>query len=723
MANRIKGITIEIEGNTTKLSSALKNVDKDLKTTQNNLKDINKLLKLDPGNTELLAQKQKNLERAIGDTKTRLNELKEAQNGVSKGSAEWDSLQREIIETEQNLQGLEKEYREFGSVASQQMKVAGEKMQEVGGKITDVGEKLAPVSAAAAGLGAGLVKLGYDAITGADDLNTLSKQTGISTDELQKFQYASDLVDVSLDDMTSALRKMKSKMDPTNETFAKLGVSVTNADGSLRSATDVFYETIAALGDVANETERDQLAMDLFGKGADTLAGIIDDGGASLKSYGEEAESLGLILSEDTLAKLNDTNDTFDKLKATVSASLGQVGADVADVLSPALEKVGEWVSKISEKLRELTPEQMELILKITAVVAALAPALIIIGKLVSGIGSVINVLSSVVGALGGPVTLAITAAIAIGVLLYKNWDKICEWANTLKEKVTEAWESIKTNVNERVEAVKTFVTEKWEAIKNGVTERVEKIKSGLSTAWDAIKSTATEKTEALKGMLQGKWDAIKNAYDQNGGGLKGIANATMEGIKQYFTLGYDTLNTLTNGKLDEIRNKFTEKLNAAKETVNTIMENIRSKFEEKINAAKNVISSVIDGIKNLFNFSWSFPPLKLPHFSVSGHFSLNPPSVPHLNIDWYRKAYDNAVLFTQPTVLGTGSGLKGFGDGTGAELVIGLNKLREVIGANQNGGNVFNIYQQPGQSAQELATEIDRILTFRANQKQAVWA
>lgn len=723
MANRIKGITIEIEGNTTKLSSALKNVDKDLKTTQNNLKDIDKLLKLDPKNTELLAQKQKNLERAIGDTKTRLNELKEAQNGVSKGSAEWDALQREIIETEQNLQGLEKEYREFGSVASQQMKVAGEKMQEVGGKITDVGEKLMPVSMAAAGLGAGLVKLGYDAITGADDLNTLSKQTGISTDELQKFQYASDLVDVSLDDMTSALRKMKSKMDPTNETFAKLGVSVTNADGSLRSATDVFYETIAALGNVANETERDQLAMDLFGKGADTLAGIIDDGGASLKSYGEEAESLGLILSEDTLAKLNDTNDTFDKLKATVSASLGQVGADVADVLSPALEKVGEWVTTISEKLRELTPEQMETILQITAVVAALAPVIIIIGKVVSGIGSVINVLSSVVGALGGPVTLAITAAIAIGVLLYKNWDKICEWANTLKEKVTEAWESIKTNVNERVEAVKTFVTEKWEAIKNGVTERVEKIKSGLSTAWDAIKSTATEKTEALKGMLQGKWDAIKNAYDQNGGGLKGIANATMEGIKQYFTLGYDTLNTLTNGKLDEIRNKFTEKLNAAKETVNTIMENIRSKFEEKINAAKNVISTVIDGIKNLFNFSWSFPPLKLPHFSVSGHFSLNPPSVPHLNIDWYRKAYDNAVLFTQPTVLGTGSGLKGFGDGAGAELVIGLNKLREVIGANQNGGNVINIYQQPGQSAQELATEIDRILTFRANQQRAVWA
>ena len=107
MAGRIAGITIEIGGDTSNLQKSLKDVDGELRKTQSTLKDVNKLLKLDPGNTELLTQKQKNLEKAISTTKTRLDELNKAQAGVQEGSAEWDALQREIIATEQDLQGLE----------------------------------------------------------------------------------------------------------------------------------------------------------------------------------------------------------------------------------------------------------------------------------------------------------------------------------------------------------------------------------------------------------------------------------------------------------------------------------------------------------------------------------------------------------------------------------------------------------------------------------------
>ena len=106
MAGRIQGITIEIDGNTTKLQQSLKGVDSQLKTTKNTLKDVDRLLKLDPKNTELLTQKQKNLEQAISGTKQRLDELKSAQDGVQKGTAEWDALQREIIATEQDLDKL-----------------------------------------------------------------------------------------------------------------------------------------------------------------------------------------------------------------------------------------------------------------------------------------------------------------------------------------------------------------------------------------------------------------------------------------------------------------------------------------------------------------------------------------------------------------------------------------------------------------------------------------
>ena len=279
MASRIAGITIEIDGDTTKLQKSLKGVDSDLTATTAKLRDVEKLLKLDPKNTELLRQKQQALSDSIEKTKERLSALKDSQSQFAKGTEEWDSIQREIIATEQNLNNLERDYRNFGSVAKQQMLAVGKSMQDAGKKVTDLGNKLKPLSTAAGGVLAGIGTLAYKSVTAADDLNTLAKQTGISTDELQKMQYAADLVDVSVEDITGALRKMKPKMDDSNETFAKLGVSVKDADGNLRDATDVFYDSLKALQGISNETERDQIAMELFGKGADSLAGIIDDGG------------------------------------------------------------------------------------------------------------------------------------------------------------------------------------------------------------------------------------------------------------------------------------------------------------------------------------------------------------------------------------------------------------------------------------------------------------
>ena len=572
---KIRGITIELGADASGIQKALKGIDSQLKTTQNNLKDVNKLLKLDPKNTELLTQKQKNLESAISLTKDRIGELKKAQEGVEKGSAEWDALQREIISNEQQLKSLQKEYKSFGSVASQQIKAVGKELQDAGSKIEGFGRALAPISGAAAGIGSGLLKLGYDAITTADDLNTLAKQTGFSTEEIQKMQYASDMIDVSFEDISGALKKFKTKIDPANETLAKLGVSTTNADDSLRSATDVFNDAIKALSGVANETERDQLAMELFGKGADSLAGIIDDGGKSLQEFGQQAEDLGLILDQDTLDSLNATNDTIDQLKANIAGTMGQIGADVGTVLAPLLEQAATLIGKITEKLRELTPEQTETILKIVGVVAAVAPAIMIIGKLVHGIGSIITVIGSVVGVLGGPLTLAIGAVIAIGILLWKNWDTIKATAITVKDAVVAAWDNLKAKVSSVIDTLKAKI------------------------------DTFKQKFEDLKTKVQNVWNTIKG---------------------------------ILTGKI-------------------------------------------------------SLPHIPLPHFVIS------PPgwkikdllegSIPKLSIDWYAKAYDNPVMFTSPTVVNTPNGYKGFGDGNGAEIVMGLDKLRELVGGMQNDTNV----------------------------------
>lgn len=699
MANRIKGITIEIGGDTTKLQKSLSSVDKSLRTTENNLKDINKLLKLDPANTELLTQKQKNLEKAIGDTKTRLKELKNAQSQFDKGSEEWDTLQREITETEQKLKSLEQEYRDFGSVVSQQMKVVGDKVKSAGQKVSDFGQKLVPVSTAAAAVGAGLLKLGYNAAKNADELSTLSKQTGISTSELQKMQYAADLVDVSVEDITGALKKMKAKMDPSNESFKKLGISVTNADGSLRDATDVFYDCVEALSKIDNETERDQAAMELFGKSADSLAGIVDDGGEALKAYGKEAENLGLILDDDTISALNDTNDTIDKVKNNVTATLGQVGADVAETLGPALEKAAEWIGGITAKLRELTPEQTETILKIAGIVAAIAPLLIIGGKIISGIGTLITVLGTVVGVLGGPVTLAIAAVIAIGVLLYKNWDKIVEFAKKMRDGVVKAWNVCKTKVVAAATAIKTKASEAWSNLKTSVVNTAENIRNAVVNKWSNLKSNLSTAMENIRNTVSGKLDAIKQKWQDNGGGIEGLIKTAGEGWKTALSTAYDGLNTLTGGKLDDLKSKFS-----------TAFDN-----------AKTIVSNALETIKGLFNFQWSFPHINLPHFSWEWTSIGNVVKIPKISVSWYKKAYENPWLFTRPTIIGN----RGFGDGGGSgELLYGRDQLLRDIAQAKGGDNInINVYASDGMNVNQLADRIQARLALVQRQKAAAYA
>ena len=685
MAGRIAGITIEIGGDTTKLQSSLKGVDRQLRSTQSALKDINKLLKLDPGNTELLRQKQKQLAESIKLTKERLAELKAAQSQVAEGTPEWDALQREIIATEQELKSLEKEYRQFGSVGAQQIAAAGKKMEEFGNKVSSAGQKLMPLSRTAAGIGAGLLGLGYKAVTTADDLNTLSQQTGLTTEEIQKMQYASDLVDVSFDDISGALKKLKKNMTGHADTWEKLGISVTNADGSMRDATDVFYESLDALSKIENETERDQLAMDLFGKSADQLAGIIDDGGAALKEYGDEAKSLGLIMEQDTIDSLNEMNDVLDKLKKNFKGSFGKLGAAVAKAFGPSLEKASGLLETLAEKIRNISPEQAELIVKITGVVAAIAPLLIVGGKLISGIGKIMMLapmISTAFSALLSPVGLVIAgiaAAIAIGVLLYKNWDKIKEKAAELKAKVVEAWNNLKTKT-----------TEAWENLKQSTIEGWEATKQEVITAWETMKSNISQKVEEIKTKISETWETIKS-------------------------------NVST--KVESIKTTVVGKFNALKGTVSGIWTGIKTSITTAIETAKEKVKSAIDKIKGFFDFEVSWPHIPLPHFSITPAGwklkDLLEGIVPSLSISWYKAAYDNPIMFTSPTVMATPGGMKGFGDGHGAEIVMGLNKLQELVGASSD--VIINVYPTQGMDIYQLADQIqDRFVALQKQRSMA---
>ena len=564
----IKGITIELDGDTTNLTKALEGVNKSLKDTQSQLKDVNKLLKMDPTNTERLRQKHELLGKAVQETKEKLEKEQKAMEDLKKsGSTEenqrqQDALQREIIETTKKLEDLEKEYRESEPA-----------LAAFAARSAEVAEKTAAVSKVAAGAAAGLLANAYKAGQAADELNTLSKQTGLSVEELQRMQYASDLVDVSVDDMTGSLKKLTKQMGSGSKVFDQLGVSITDQNGNMRDATDVWYDSLQALSKIDNETERDVIAMELFGKSANDLAGIIDDGGEALRAYGDEAEDLGLVLSQDAVDAANEFNDAIDRLKARTSAAFFEAGAALADSLVPMLEKLVEKVTAVLQWFSDLDGETQTLILTILALVAAISPVAAIFSKVtsvVSGVSSAITFLSSPMGI----AIVTIGALVAAGVALYNNWD-------TIKSKAHELYNTI---------------SQKFEAIKTKISTTIE--------------------------------------------------------------------------------------------------------------SARKAVSDGIEAIKKKFNFSWSLPKLKLPHISISGSFSLNPPGAPHFSISWYKKAMENGMILNSPTIFGMKNGhLLGAGE-AGSETVVGTNSLMKMIQQASGAGRqmVINVYPSQGMDEEELA-------------------
>lgn len=316
MAGTIKGMTIEIGGNTAPLEQSLKSVNKEIKGTQSELKEVDRLLKLDPHNVDLLKQKQALLGDQIKSTTTKLDALKQAQkqldaemkNGGEVNQQEYRKLEREIASTESSLKKLKdtnKENNKELTSSKLHLSQLKEGLKNVGEKAVSVTKALADFTVLGIKAMAGatltavssLATLAVKAGQTADDLNTMASVTGLSTKQLQEFAYASDLIDVSMDTLTGSLKKLTSNMNSAKdgtgtqaEAFKKLGVSVTDAKGNLRNSNEVFNETIRALGNIKNETERDALAMQLFGKSATDLNPLIEGGIDTLDEMRKESK-------------------------------------------------------------------------------------------------------------------------------------------------------------------------------------------------------------------------------------------------------------------------------------------------------------------------------------------------------------------------------------------------------------------------------------------------
>lgn len=759
-SSRIAGITIELDGDTTKLQDSLKGVDKSLKTTQTQLKDVDKLLKLDPTNVDLLKQRHELLGQAVNDTEDKLRQEKLALEQLKnadpseENAQKQKALEREIVATEASLKGYKKELDQ-----------SNVSLQVVGKTAEQVAQKTKALSMAAAGFGAALIGNAYKSAQFADDLNTLSKQTGFSTDELQKMQYASDLIDVSFDSMTGSIRKVVSNMNSGAEIFDTLGVSIYDANGNMRDATDVWYDSIEALSQVQNETERDALSMELFGKSALEMAGIVDDGGASLKALGEEAEQAGIIISGDALNSANEFNDAIDRFKATAQQSFMKAGATLAEVLTPALERVATAVSNVLTWFANLDGTQQGLILTITAVVAAISPVASAIAAVTSAIGTLKTAWTAISGAFtafSGPVGIVIAvigALIAVGILLYKNWDTIKEKATELWEKLKEVFANIKkhienvingikTGITNTLNAIKTTITTVFNAIKSVINTVIDGIKTGISNGFDNIKTTVTNVTNAIKTVMTTVWNAIKsvvttvtdgiktaisNTFNNIKStvtnvvnGIKSVISTVFNGIKSTVSSITDGIRTKVTSVFDAIKNGVSNAVNTIKNVVSNVFGVIKGLMTNPFETAWNIISGIVDRLKSIFNFSWSLPSIALPHFRVDGGqwpYGIGGRGwMPSFSVDWYAKAMENGMILRNPTIFGMNNGqLMGAGE-AGSETIVGTNSLMKMIQSAVGNAPTINMtVNANGMNADELSSlvvdKITRQIT-RTNQR-----
>lgn len=515
MATKVRGITITLNGDTTGLTKALGDADKAVKDTKAELKDVERLLKLDPTNTELLRQKQELLAQAVKDTNTKLETLKKAEeqmksSGVDQNSEQFMALQREIIATDSELKKLTDEAGKTVS-AFDKVKAATDKIAQGAKNVADKTKGLSLAGGAVAG---GLLATGKNAIQTADDLATLSKRSGLSTDMLQKFAYASDMVDVSTDELVGAMTKMKKNMGDNPAAFEALGVSVTNADGTFRSLEEVFYDSLAALSQIGDETERDLAAMDLFGKGADTLATIIDDGGVGLQEYGARAQELGLILSEDTIGKLTSTGDTIDEMKARATATLTEVGAQLLENLAPTIDTIVEKIGEVVAWLGTLDSDTLNTILTVAGVIAAISPVAGLIAGITTAIGGVTSAIQFL---LANPIVLLIAGIVALVTLIATKGDEI----KAILQKVDDFLQNI--------------FAKDWSEQFGVFGEVLNTFFSVLKGVWDSIKSIFDGIIDFIRGVFTGDW------------------SRAWEGVKKIFSGVFNALLTIAKAPLNAI--------------------------------------------------------------------------------------------------------------------------------------------------------------------------
>lgn len=348
---------------------AISEIGSGMKVLDSEMRKVSSAYAQNADSVEALSAKNDVLERKISTQTEKIEYLRAAlqqsaekygeadkrtmqwQTSLNNAEAELNNLNNQFDENKQKIADSGKEMGNLGDVVNgltsklgiqlpESMKSSMNAMGSIDAQSLALAGGFAAVAAAIVKVEKAMISMTKESASFADNIITLSMQTGQSTQQLQEFAYASELIDVSVDTLQGSLTKLTNNMQDTmngtgnaKASFEALGVSVTNADGSMRSANDVFYETIDALGKVKNETERDAMSMDIFGRSAQDLNPLIIQGSKTIKAYADEAHNMGYVLDDEALSALGAVDDAYQRLQKTQEGVKNQLAVEFAPYL------------------------------------------------------------------------------------------------------------------------------------------------------------------------------------------------------------------------------------------------------------------------------------------------------------------------------------------------------------------------------------------------------